>query len=49
MKRMTIAMGQEPIARSPVAKAMWGRVKAQTFADRRTKAPKHKARWKEGW
>ena len=49
MVKTTVRMGQEPIARSPVAQAMWGRVKSQTFVDRRRKAPKHKGRLEERW
>ena len=46
MKRITIKMGQEPKARSPQAKAMWGNAKACVFRDRRKTLPrkaKHKA------
>lgn len=46
MKRRIVKMGQEPMANDPVAKAMWGRVKCQTFRDRRRVLPrkaKHKA------
>jgi hypothetical protein len=46
MKRVTIKMGQTPIARDLQAQAMWGRVKAQTFRDKRKVLPrkaKHKA------
>lgn len=35
-------MRREPVARDLNAKAMWGRVRAQTFADRRKRKPKHK-------
>lgn len=42
MKRTTVKMGQEPIARDTVAAMMWGRVRSQTFADRRRAKPKHK-------
>jgi len=44
MKRV-IKMGQEPIGRDLVAKAMWGRVKAQVFRDKRktlARKAKHK-------
>lgn len=43
-----IKMGQEPIARSDVAASMWGRVKSQTFRDRRRtldRKAKHKVRY----
>ena len=43
--RKVIKMGQEPIGRDYVAMAMWGRVKAQTFKDKRKVLPrkaKHK-------
>lgn len=44
MKRV-IKMGQEPIGRDLVACAMWGRVKAQVFRDKRktlARKAKHK-------
>ena len=45
MRKLVIAMGQSPIAQDPVAKGMWGRVKAQVFQDKRKKDPKHKERY----
>ena len=45
MKRITLSMGQNPIVGDPVAKGMWGRVKSQTFQDKRKKDPKHKGRY----
>lgn len=47
MKRVIVRMGQEPIARDPNAKAMWGRCRSATFDDRRKRNPKHKAQ--EEW
>lgn len=46
MKKTVIKMGQQPKARDMVASAMWGRVKSQTFRDRRktlARKAKHKA------
>lgn len=46
MVKRTVRMGQEPIGRDPVAKAMWGRVRSQTFRDKRktlARKAKHKA------
>lgn len=48
MKRMTVKMGQEPIARDSVASGMWGRVRSATFRDRRktlARKAKHKERY----
>jgi len=45
MKRV-IKMGQEPRGRDQVASAMWGRVRAQVFRDKRktlARKAKHKA------
>lgn len=45
MGKLVIAMGQEPIGRSPVAQAMWGKARGQVFRDRRKVLPrkaKHK-------
>lgn len=47
MKRLIVAMGQNPVGRSPVAQAMWGRVKSVAFTDRRKRQPKHKGRLEE--
>ena len=52
MKRVTLKMGQEPVARDHHAQAMWGRVKAQVFGDKRKVLPrkaKHKALCASGW
>lgn len=41
-------MGQEPAARDTVAAGMWGRIKSQTFRDRRktlARKAKHKERY----
>lgn len=48
MEKTVIRMGQEPIARSEVATAMWGRVRSQAFRDRRktlARKAKHKVRY----
>lgn len=43
MTKTTIKMGQKPLARDLVAKAMWGNCGPRVFADKRRKKPKHKA------
>ena len=46
MTKRIVKMGQTPIGRDPVASAMWGRVRAQVFRDKRkvlARKAKHKA------
>jgi len=42
MKRVVVAMGQQPVARDPYAGAMWGKFKCSAFVDKRRRKPKHK-------